>query len=110
MPRMLARNAVRFWFKGVTPGATYIYVLSILPLLILATIGCVLALRQRVMLAPMIVFAIAYYISYLPALAFARYCLPVLPLLCIGSAIAIDAFVRKRWGAAQPAASSAVLR
>lgn len=103
LPRMIFNNAFRFWFKGVTPGASYVYFIAIMPLLILTVVGTAVAVRRNLNIIPLMTFAIAYYISYLPTLAFGRYCMPVLPYLAIGSAITIHAWLTRQSAAEGPA-------
>lgn len=90
-------NSIRFWFQGATPKITMLGVFVTLPLLILAAAGAYKGVRNGVQVAPLLLIISAIYCVHIPLISHARYSTPLVPLLAVLTAIALDAAFRRRW-------------
>ena len=92
------RNFLNFWFAGKTQMATTINVLVQLPYLLLAAVGVAVGLRtDRARYIGLILLLVGYVVAVsLPILAQARYSVPLIPLLLILVAFALEAIQKLR--------------
>lgn len=101
-------NVFNFWFAGKSWSATGLNAIIQLPYLLFAGLGLFFAVREeRRFLAGAVALFIGYYmLVHLPILAQARYSVPLIPLLSIFAAIAIQRLAASHFGAARIAGTS----
>jgi 4-amino-4-deoxy-L-arabinose transferase-like glycosyltransferase len=81
--RVAGDNAVGFWVRGRTMKATTLNAVLVLPVLALSLLGAVSGLRRGLHLAPLLLFALAFYLAHVPLQGQARYHVPLIPILSI---------------------------
>lgn len=76
-------NFAGFWFLGKSSGATYLNMVLVCPLLIIAGWGTYSGYRRRFNITPLILVTGAFIVPHLPILGVARYHVPLIPFLVI---------------------------
>jgi 4-amino-4-deoxy-L-arabinose transferase-like glycosyltransferase len=80
-------NFFGFWFKSGSGLATVLNAVLTVPLLFAVLLGLRTAYRERLDIAPVLLFIVSYIVIHIPILGRARYCMPILPLLLCLAAI-----------------------
>jgi len=98
--RCVSSNLFNFWFAGKTWKSTILNVIVQLPVLILASAGAVLSVRngRGKIIATLVLFVIYIVAVSLPILAQARYSVPVIPFLSILACVTLAAAHRRLTG------------
>jgi hypothetical protein len=86
-------NVFNLWFAGKSWRSTHMNVVAQLPYLVLATVGMILAIRERQTgtIAPLALLIGSHVVVYVPVLAQARYSVPLVPFLAILGCITLVA-------------------
>ena len=93
----ILHNFVGFWIQGRTPRTTFMNVLLVLPFLAVSLIGFIIARRQGLPVAPVVLLMGTFIAPHLPILGVARYHVPMVPFLAVFVAVAFSAAAARLW-------------
>jgi Dolichyl-phosphate-mannose-protein mannosyltransferase len=98
-----AENVFNFWFRGKTTAVTLVNICIQLPYMILAFAGVLLGFRrmERPAWGLFVLFILYTMAVYVPIHAQARYSTPLVPILAIFAAIALERLFTRRFSPAQ---------
>lgn len=84
-------HARGFWIQGRTAKATTLNTLLVLPFVALSLWGAYLGWQRRLVIMPLLLFAVAFFAAHVFIAGIARYHIPLVPLLAILVAIPLEA-------------------
>jgi 4-amino-4-deoxy-L-arabinose transferase-like glycosyltransferase len=87
--RNLLDNSWRFWLQGRAHGATVMNAIVTIPLLALTLAGVVVSFRRGLGFELVVLFAVIYTLAHLPLIAFAKYHVPLIPLMAMFASVAL---------------------
>ena len=98
-----AENVFNFWFRGKTTAVTLVNMCIQLPYMILGFAGIMLGFRrmERPAWGLLVLFILYTMAVYVPIHAQARYSTPLVPILAIFAAIALETLFIRRFSTAQ---------